>query len=117
MNPTDLNHSLHLKTLLSILAEALDYAAKGETGCNFYDGSGSATKISYKELRIEAIKLAKKLIGLGLKRGVRIALIAETNPLFINSFLHVNMLDLFQSLFLQDSKLARERLRESNLKE
>ena len=112
MNPTDLNHSLHLKNAsFDTLAEALDYAAKGETGCNFYDGSGSLqTKISYKELRIEAIKLAKKLIGLGLKRGARIALIAETNPLFHKFFLHVNMQDLFQWLFLQDSKLARERL-------
>ena len=88
MNPTELNHSLHLKNAsFDTLAEALDYAAKGETGCNFYDGSGSLqTKISYKELRIEAIKLAKKLIGLDLKRGARIALIAETNPLFHKFF-------------------------------
>ena len=49
MNPTELNHSLSLKNAsFDTLAEALDYAAKGDTGCNFYDGSGSLqTKISY----------------------------------------------------------------------
>lgn len=88
MNPTELNHSLSLKNAsFDTLAEALDYAAQGKTGCNFYDGSGVLkTKISYADLRAEATKLASKLIGLGLKRGARIALVAETNPLFHKFF-------------------------------
>jgi len=34
------------------LAEALDYAAQGETGFNFYDGRGALTaRLPYRELR------------------------------------------------------------------
>ena len=38
----------------SNLAEALDYAALGETGCNFYSGRGKVNAVlSYAKLRQE----------------------------------------------------------------
>lgn len=71
----------------SNLAEALDYAAKGETGCNFYTGSGELyTVLPYRELRQQAMALARRLQGLKLQRGARVALIAETHPDFLRFF-------------------------------
>jgi len=69
------------------LTEALDYAAQGETGSNFYTGRGGIyASITYRELRQQALKLAHQLLGLGLDRGDRVALVAETNPDFIRFF-------------------------------
>ena len=69
------------------LTEALDYAAQGETGSNFYTGRGDIyASIPYRELRLQAIELAHKLMGLGLTKGDRVALIAETTPEFIRFF-------------------------------
>ncbi|MDX1733113.1 MAG: fatty acyl-AMP ligase, partial [Halioglobus sp.] len=71
----------------STLTEALDYAAQGETGSNFYTGRGAIyASLSYAELREQAIDLAHKLLGLGVQRGDRVALVAETNPDFIRFF-------------------------------
>jgi fatty-acyl-CoA synthase len=69
------------------LTKALDYAAQGETGSNFYTGRGAIyASISYSELRTEALTLARKLLTLGLKRGERVALVAETHPDFVRFF-------------------------------
>jgi fatty-acyl-CoA synthase len=69
------------------LTEALDYAAQGDTGSNFYTGRGKIyASITYRELREESLELAHKLIGLGLAKGDRVALVAETNPDFIRFF-------------------------------
>jgi fatty-acyl-CoA synthase len=69
------------------LTEALDYAAQGVTGANFYTGRGAIyAAISYSELREQALELAHKLLGLGLEKGDRVALVAETNPDFIRFF-------------------------------
>jgi fatty-acyl-CoA synthase len=69
------------------LTEALDYAAQGETGSNFYTGRGAIyTGLPYRELRTEAIALGRKLLALGLNRGERVALVAETHPDFIRFF-------------------------------
>lgn len=69
------------------LTEALDYAAQGETGSNFYTGRGAIyASVSYAELRTQALDLAHKLLGLGLNKGDRVALVAETNPDFIRFF-------------------------------
>ncbi|MEE9493438.1 MAG: fatty acyl-AMP ligase [Gammaproteobacteria bacterium] len=71
----------------STLSEALDYAANGKTGTNFYTGRGQLyASLSYAELRKQAISLAKKLTGMGLSKGDRVALIAETNPDFLRFF-------------------------------
>lgn len=71
----------------STLAEALDYAALGTSGANFYAGSGKlSTVLPYKVLREQAIKLAKRLSTLSLERGARLAIVAETTPDFLRFF-------------------------------
>ena len=43
------------------LSEALDYAAEGETGCNFYTGTGDLFAVlPYSELREQVEALRKK---------------------------------------------------------
>jgi fatty-acyl-CoA synthase len=75
------------KADFSNLAEALDYAARGMTGYNFYTGKGElASVLPYRELRLQAQVLARRLGGLGLDRGARVALIAETHPDFMRFF-------------------------------
>jgi fatty-acyl-CoA synthase len=69
------------------LASALDYAAQGESGANFYAGSGKlATVLPYKTLRNQAQTLAKRLLSFPLERGARVAIVAETNPDFLRFF-------------------------------
>lgn len=69
------------------LTDALDYAAQGSTGSNFYTGRGAIyASITYRELREQAITLAHQLLGLGASKGDRVALVAETNPDFIRFF-------------------------------
>jgi fatty-acyl-CoA synthase len=69
------------------LAEALDYAALGETGYNFYNGRGQLeTVIPYAELRQQALAIARRLQALKLERGARVALVADTHPDFVRFF-------------------------------
>src|SRR5262245_2967376 len=69
------------------LAEALDYAAGGCTGFNFYTGlGGRAQSVTYTELRAQSLDLAGRLAGLGLERGDRVALVADTTPDFTRFF-------------------------------
>jgi fatty-acyl-CoA synthase len=69
----------------SSLTEALDYAAAGHTGFNYYNGRGELTTVlSYGELRQRARVLARRLQGLG--RGARVALVAHTHPDFAVMF-------------------------------
>lgn len=71
----------------STLAEALDYAAQGETGFNFYTGGGKLYAVlPYAKLRDEARVLARRLLSLGLERGERVALVADTTPDFPRFF-------------------------------
>ena len=88
MKITPLNSSLPLRNAsFDTLVEALEYAAEGETGYNFYDGRGELSSVlSYKDLRLQAKCLATKLVGLGLKRGARVAIVAETDPTFHRFF-------------------------------
>jgi len=59
MIPTPANKSLALKyTGYSNLVDALEYAAQGDTGFNFYDGRGRLSAVlPYSELRDEAMVL------------------------------------------------------------
>jgi fatty-acyl-CoA synthase len=67
------------------LTEALDYAAQGRTGFNFYDGRGElACVLPYSELRSRALELARRLQAFG--RGSRVALVAHTHPDFAVMF-------------------------------
>jgi fatty-acyl-CoA synthase len=69
------------------LSEALDYAARGETGFNFFDARGRLlTSLPYRQLRIEAQAFARRLIGAGIQPGERLVLIADTWPGFCIAF-------------------------------
>lgn len=69
------------------LVDALEYAAQGDTGLNFYDGSGSlSAALPYAQLAQDARILATRLLGLGVKRGARVGIVAETDPMFPRFF-------------------------------
>ncbi len=71
----------------STLSEALDYAASGKTGTNFYSGRGHlAHVLSYGDLQTQAKNLARRLRSLELPRGSRMALVADTTPDFLRFF-------------------------------
>ncbi len=71
----------------STLTEALDYAAQGQTGFNFFGNRGAlAQSLSYADLRHRAISTARKLLSIGLKRGDRVAVVAETGADFMSVF-------------------------------
>ena len=88
MNPTPTKNTLPLRQGdFTNLVEALDYAAAGTTGYNFYDGTGKlSTVLPYRKLRKEARSLARRLLGLGPRRGARVALVADTQPDFMRYF-------------------------------
>src|SRR6185295_13703918 len=81
-------HRLPLRhAYFATLAQALDYAAEGDTGLNFYDGRGElAAVVPYRELRERALVTARRLIGLGAQPGDRVALVADTVPAFMDCF-------------------------------
>lgn len=67
--------------------EALDYAAQGLRGVNIYTARGDLKEVlPYASLRNTAITIAQRLVALGLKKGDRVALIAETSADFLNHF-------------------------------
>jgi fatty-acyl-CoA synthase len=69
------------------LAAALDYAALGRTGSNFYTGRGELYAVlTYAELRDQALELARRLRGLGAERGARMVIVADTHPDFLRFF-------------------------------
>ena len=48
-------------------------------GLNFHDARGTLTRVyPFAELREDALALARRFVGLGIKPGDRVALIAET---------------------------------------
>ncbi|QIK78134.1 fatty acyl-AMP ligase [Sphingomonas piscis] len=69
------------------LAEALDYAANGKRGMNFHDARGTLVRpYPYSQLRSDAQDLSGRLAALGIGKGDRVALIAETGPEFAACF-------------------------------
>jgi fatty-acyl-CoA synthase len=69
------------------LAEGLDYAARGDTGVNFFSSRGSLElAVPYRQLREDALALARRLSATRLERGDRIGIIAETSRDFLSVF-------------------------------
>jgi fatty-acyl-CoA synthase len=69
------------------LSEALNYAARGETGLNFFDARGQLLcSLPYRQLQIEAQSFARRLIGAGIEPGERLVLVADTWPGFCIAF-------------------------------
>jgi fatty-acyl-CoA synthase len=85
--PTPTSSSVKLRFHFDSFADALDYAATGRSGMNFYsDRLQLVEAMPYRELRERAIALVRRFFGAGLRRGERIALIADTGPDFIVAF-------------------------------
>ena len=69
------------------LCEALDYAARGDTGLNFFDARGRLLHgLTYRDLRGQAQVFARRLVGAGVARGERLVLVADTWPGFCVAF-------------------------------
>jgi fatty-acyl-CoA synthase len=65
------------------MTEALDYAARGVAGYNFYNARGALIDVlPFRDLRDRAIVAAGRLAGAGLKPGDRVALLAATGADF-----------------------------------
>ncbi len=70
------------------LGDALDYAASGATGFNFYSARGDLVEVaSYAALAGEARVVGGRLRGRGLEAGDRVGLIAETHADFVRAFM------------------------------
>ena len=61
--PTPTASGLPLRSaVFSTLTEALDYAATGETGFNYYDGRDKLSAVlPYRELRRRALEMSRRL--------------------------------------------------------
>ena len=72
------SESPHLPVRLAdfpTITAALDYAARGLTGFNFFDARGTlATALPYRELRDQSLVMAGRLAGAGVSPGDRVAL-------------------------------------------
>ena len=69
------------------LNEAIDYAALSEKGLNFHDMRGSLERAyPFAELRDDALQMAYRLVGAGIGKDDRVALVAQTGPEFAALF-------------------------------
>lgn len=69
------------------LVEALDYAALGFAGMYFYDRRLQLeSTLEYSKLRLRARAGARRLLSLNIRKGERVALIAESSTGFVEAF-------------------------------
>ncbi len=69
------------------LVDAIEYAAKGLRGANFYNARGDLLDaLTWAEVRDRAEVIGRKLVAMGFEAGDRIALIAETSANFVSFF-------------------------------
>jgi fatty-acyl-CoA synthase len=69
------------------LVDAIEYAAKGKRGPNFFNAKGDLIEsLTWAEVYERAQLIGRKLVGLGFQKGDRIALIAETSANFVCFF-------------------------------
>ena len=69
------------------ITEALDYAAQGPSGFNFYSGRGELVeRLPYRDLRDQAQSFARRMLRAGLRKGDRLAVLAETTGDFARIF-------------------------------
>lgn len=97
-------HSLPMRYAdFPTLVDALDYAALSSAGMNFYDRRCQLEdQLEYQTLKARAEAGAKRLLSLNLKKGDRVALIAETSSGFVEAF------------FLPVCRLSRRPVGDSN---
>ena len=86
--PTDDSGLTRRRADFDTIVDALEYAAKGCRGLNFYSSRGELdVSLTYVEIRERAEDIGRRLVGMGFEKGSRLALIAETTPDFICHFL------------------------------
>ena len=69
------------------LPEAVEYAAKGNRGFNFYSARGQLDRVlTYRELYERSQDFARRLMALGLRRESRVALVADNSADFVIAF-------------------------------
>jgi fatty-acyl-CoA synthase len=79
--PTTSGNLPYRRADFATLAEGLDFAARGQTGCSFYSARGQlVASLPYRELRERATGLARGLIRAGFPARSRIMLLADTDP-------------------------------------
>ncbi|WP_081996056.1 fatty acyl-AMP ligase [Croceibacterium mercuriale] len=67
--------------------EAIEYAARSEKGLNFHDMRGELAEVyPYVRLREDALDCARRLLAMGIGKGDRVALIADTAAPFAALF-------------------------------
>jgi len=89
MTPTPtINHNLaHRRADFSTLSEALDYAAKGVTGLNFYSARCElVSSLPFSLMRERAVDLARSLIQTGVEKMSSVVLLGDTDPEIITAF-------------------------------
>ncbi len=70
-----------------LLSDALDYAAQGAAGLNFYSArNGLEEVVPYADLRKRSLDAAQRMLAAGLIAGDRVAIIAETDAEFVVTF-------------------------------
>ena len=83
LTPTINANLPHRLVEFETVPEGLDYAARGETGLNFFSSRGELQRaLSYGEIRDRSIALARRFIQAGFPAGMRLAILAETHPDF-----------------------------------
>ncbi|MEE4287938.1 MAG: fatty acyl-AMP ligase [Erythrobacter sp.] len=76
-----------IRAQFSTFNEAIDYAARSEKGLNFHDMRGQLERVyPYREMREDAIAMARRLVAFGIAPEDRVALIAETGAEFAALF-------------------------------
>ena len=88
MHPCETESGLaHRRGNFSTLTEALDYAATGNSGLNFYAADASLiAAVPYSRLRENALLLAGRLAAV-FPRLARIGIVAETSQDFMTAFM------------------------------
>ena len=86
--PTPTDRGIPFKAVgFRSFAEALDYAAEGNSGVNFFSGKGQIEEVlPYQRLRLQSRQIAQQLIAVGLQTGDRVAIIAESDGDFLRVF-------------------------------
>ncbi|MGI9507882.1 MAG: AMP-binding protein, partial [Geminicoccaceae bacterium] len=85
--PTSNSHLALRRADFQTLPEALDYAAKGVTGFNFYSARAElVATLPYALLRERAIDMARGLIQAGFEPEQRVVLLGDTDPDIIVAF-------------------------------
>ncbi|MEO1488430.1 MAG: fatty acyl-AMP ligase [Pseudomonadota bacterium] len=76
-----------IRAQFETFSDAIDYAARSEKGLNFHDMRGQLERVyPFREMREDALLMARRLIAAGIGPEDRVALIAETGPEFAALF-------------------------------